>query len=103
MRKSILDYYSGMTPRISNLVKDLNNKYSPRLSFISFNYTNAFDNLINLTFDKEDIFHIHGQLDKCLIMGMENEEQISTNYSLTQRGKQAFGLTVSMRQIHFRQ
>lgn len=90
MRKSILDYYSGMTPRISNMVKDLNNKYSPRLSFISFNYTNAFDNLINLTFDKEDIFHIHGQLDKCLIMGMDNEEQISTNYALTQRGKQAF-------------
>ena len=90
-RKSILEFYSGMTPRITNIVKDINHNYGSKTSFISFNYTNTFDNLIKLVFNTDvDIFHIHGQLDNYLIMGMDNDEQISTKYALTQRGMLAF-------------
>ena len=90
MRSSILDYYLGMTPRITNIVKEINKRNFSRTDCISFNYTSVFDNLMKLAFDTEKTFHIHGQLDDYLIMGMDNEKQINTNYRLTQRGKQAF-------------
>ena len=90
MRKSVFDFHSNMTPRISNLIKDINNRTSNNYNFISFNYTNTFDYLSKLAFNTEEIFHIHGQLDKYLIMGMDNENQVTPSYTLTQRGKQAF-------------
>ncbi len=90
MRKSIFDFYTGMTPRISNIVQDLDYRYGSKSNFISFNYTNVFDKLMALAFDTKNVFHIHGQLDKYLIMGMDNEEQFFINYALTQRGNQAF-------------
>ena len=90
MRKSVLDYYSKMTPRISNIIKDIHTRSSNNTNFISFNYTNTFDYLINLAFGTEKVFHIHGKLDKYLIMGMDNEKQVNSSYTLTARGKQAF-------------
>ena len=90
MRKSIFEYYSNMTPRISNIVKDLDYRYGSKINFISFNYTSAFDKLMNLALETKSVFHIHGQLDNYMIMGMDNEEQIAVDYTLSQRGKQAF-------------
>ena len=92
IRKDVLEsYYTGITPHITNIVKGINNNsIVGETNFISFNYTSSFDKLMHLALGIKEIFHIHGKLDSYMIMGMDNEKQITPNYELTERGKQAF-------------
>lgn len=90
MKKSVEEYYAGITPDIFRCIKDMKIKGVNDVRFISFNYTTVFDVLLQETLMLGNVLHIHGKLDDCLIMGMDNENQIAVDYKLTRRGKQAF-------------
>lgn len=90
MKKSVEEYYAGITPDIFRCIKDMRIKGVNNVRFISFNYTTVFDVLLQETIIVDNILHIHGKLDNYLIMGMDSENQIAVDYKLTRRGKQAF-------------
>ena len=48
------------------------------------------DKLLKDSSETNYVSHLHGKLDEYLIMGMDNESQISANYKLSERGKMAF-------------
>lgn len=59
MRKSLSEYYIGITPRVTKIVNNINKRYGNRIDCISFNYTSVFDNMMSMAFDTDNTFHIH--------------------------------------------
>ena len=85
-----------MSLSLENFYKDINNNITNELSsssqrikkFISFNYTNAFDELIRpfSTYSTIDahVHHINGSFADCAL-GMDNKDQIEAPFPLSNR------------------
>ena len=105
MEKMLLNYGGGLTPNeqrnVSSVLTDINGQ---SYNFISFNYTNIVDQLVKLLCEgiktkrskilgyvRQDIIHIHGTLNKDVVLGVDNEMQLmNTSYPLSKRGKRYY-------------
>lgn len=103
MVKSLTEFYTEypkpLKEQIKKILSDINNP--PNYSFITFNYTDAFDQClkiareyfpISFSFDTvEDILHIHGTIQyKDIVLGVNDKSQIEnavfiSNFSNRQR------------------
>ena len=86
--KSIREFYHGLEQGPQNTLKNTPTNQA-RFNFISFNYTNIFDECIkilkqhlqkpanaNQRMMLGSVLHIHGSTEKNVIMGVDNETQI---------------------------
>ena len=95
--KSISNFYDGLTNNSKNILQRIirtaksNQNYPSYYNFITFNYTHVLDKCLEII-EKEQfvrtILHIHGDVSKNLIMGVDNLNQIanvelSSNEKLT--------------------
>lgn len=81
----------------------LTNSYPPiSCQFLSFNYTDIFDELEkqafpwienngdNLIYSDNPVLHIHGKLGEDVVLGIDNESQlVNLKYQLSNRGRRA--------------
>ena len=87
--KSIENFYVGLIPNVMNTLLSLGIKNDPHLSFVSFNYTKAFDNV--LTPFAGEVIHIHGTLGSDIVLGADNMEQVvHLPYKTTRKFERAF-------------
>ena len=88
-------FYEGLIPNVANILKSKMND-DRIFQYITFNYTTVFDELLAVAehyYRKESVLplHIHGQLEKDVVLGIDNEEQLyGCTFSLTRKGKRAF-------------
>ena len=102
MGRSLSHFYYGLTQNdIAEIKKVFDFGSAVNYKFISFNYTDIFDKLMNKTFDKglmrsfidktaiaREMLHIHGVLGSAVTLGIDNDEQIlDLPYNLSRRGK----------------
>lgn len=97
-KKSIVDFTAYMRPAQRDVVQSTMNSQANGswvYNFINFNYTSAFDKCLKILKEKPSAFsthrhqsathtdsigrllHIHGTFDENMIMGVDNESQIS--------------------------
>ena len=93
--RSIRQFYEGLIPNDANQIKTMMDK-DRVYQYITFNYTTAFDSLLEAErkFYRRwaaQLVHVHGQLGKDVVMGIDNEDQIhGASYALTRTGRRAF-------------
>ena len=102
MAEGLARFYAGLTKNDIRAVDfAIGDSGSLTYQFISFNYTDAFDELIKQVFTFGDlngfmsrscsnkpIIHIHGQLNNDVILGVDNDSQlVDLPYKLSRRGK----------------
>ncbi len=100
IERSLKKFYSMLTPNAQRSISlSLTDNYPTQYQFISFNYTNILDVLLEelLRHCKENStnllckipsIHIHGKLGVDVTLGVDNESQINNlPYSLSNRGK----------------
>ena len=102
MAKSLFYFFEGLIPNDKQAVLSaLNDARAIYYQFISFNYTTVFDELISDVFSHDElaslskksishypVIHIHGRLNNDVVLGVDNESQLSeVQYSLSSRGK----------------
>ena len=100
---SIANFHYGCTPNNRyDIEKVMNVKGSCKCSFITFNYTTILDEIlleISGDFDSdgdtkfdvdETIIHIHGDLDNDVVLGVDNKNQITSNFDITTKTNMAF-------------
>ena len=105
--------HEEMEMSISNFYKDINNNITNELryternikKFISFNYTNVFDELVYPFSQYGDfdyrVHHINGSFDDCAL-GMDNYEQIEAPFPLSNRMNRDFVKTTFNREYDLR-
>ena len=87
--RSIEKFYSGLRPNVVNEFRKLDPNNSPQYRFVSFNYTKAFDNVLNPFMGA--VIHIHGYLGSDIVLGADNIGQvIDLPYETTRRFERAF-------------
>lgn len=98
--RSLLQLSKGLTVVESNSIKETFEVYKDSdhiYKFITFNYTDILDNIVNM-YDNEknisshqgkssgkkdrigEVLHIHGTIDREMILGVNDQEQISWSY-----------------------
>lgn len=88
LSNSIHNFYTGLVPNVKNTFINMGIQANPQYHFISFNYTDVFDNLLP---KNTDIIHIHGSLDADVVLGVDNWGQIpGLPYKKTKRLERAF-------------
>lgn len=102
MLQSIGLFYKGLIPNEERKIEESLLSDSTTINFISFNYTDIFDYLLNdalVIKDKSclkeaqlsEVIHIHGSLDRVMVMGVDNESQLEgLPYELSFMGKCSF-------------
>ena len=102
MAEGLGQFYTKLTRNDVRSVKS--SFYLPNgitYKFVNFNYTNVFDSLIELAFKQDvlkntigtvcsysPIIHIHGQLGNDVVLGVDNENQLTDlPYQMSIRGK----------------
>lgn len=94
MNDSLRYFYKDIN---ENITREMDSKNAGNIYFIdyiSFNYTNVFDSLItNLMQKKWDVHHINGGFEDCAL-GMDNLEQITSPFFLSNRIKRDFIKTI---------
>lgn len=87
--KAINNFYTGLRPNVVNEFIRLGAQNNPKYNFISFNYTTAFDYVLNPFVG--EVIHIHGRLGSDIVLGSDNIEQvIDLPYNTTRRFERAF-------------
>ncbi len=90
--RSISAFYSGLTRNDTNKIEEIitgTNDDRVNYRFISFNYTDILDRLVNLAFSTgymaellhrsfqyTGVIHVHGSLGGDVTLGVDNEEQL---------------------------
>lgn len=97
---SVRNCTNSLTPNAKRRIDNVIRKQPTNYSFISFNYTTILDFFVECynrdiytpkqTYSFADPIHLHGRLNEDVILGVDNEEQISNNFELTVRGRRAF-------------
>ena len=102
MLNSIANFHYGCTPNNRyELEKVMTVKGSCKCTFITFNYTKVLDKILleisgpvdgdNVDFDiAESVIHIHGDLDNDVVLGIDNKNQITSNFDITRKTDMAF-------------
>ncbi len=86
---SIDNFYVGLSPNAMNTFLSLGVKKDPNHSFVSFNYTKAFDNVLSPFMG--EVIHIHGSLGSDIVLGADNIGQVADlPYKTTKRFERAF-------------
>lgn len=83
----------GVTHNIDNYLTSYNTNDISNCGFISFNYTEIFDMILKLSYDKSfirDPIHVHGKLGDDPILGMDREDQLILKFNITDRLKRHF-------------
>lgn len=91
---SIVHFYTGFTPNTVNEILPAEKNLDLNYNFISFNYTNIFDTLLNFNSmftNRTEIVHIHGKLGADIVLGIDNLGQVGDlPYETTNKFKRAF-------------
>lgn len=99
--QTIGDFHKGSTRNITYEIEEIiyKDKYCI-CNFITFNYTRILDEILNMIphFDMnginfeidKKIVHIHGSLDYDVVLGVDNKEQVESNFELTRNTELAF-------------
>ena len=100
MRQSLYSFFNGLTPNSIRAINTVLNNGQRRYNFVCFNYTNVFKHLVDQAFSRDQsnhelsssratsVIHIHGRLNSNVILGIDNEGQLTDlPYKLTRRGK----------------
>lgn len=88
---SIDNFYVGLTPNAMNEFMGLGVADHPSYNFVSFNYTDVFDVLLNHVRPIEEVIHVHGRLDAEIVLGADNLAQVKDlPYQTTKRFERAF-------------
>lgn len=88
---SVNDFYKAHTPNVVRSIKNLMHTRGKvfKFNFISFNYTTTFDRILyeyictlhkDIAANYSDVIHIHGELNKDVVLGVDNEHQINNKY-----------------------
>ncbi len=94
IQESLNAFYSGLTPNERNRIKDQLDDNEIEYSFIVFNYTHSLEILFQYWtnyYERKhpDILHIHGSLDGDIVLGVDNINQLKTNFELSAKGARA--------------
>ena len=93
---SFYRFYSGLSKNDINSIDRYINNRLIEINIITFNYTNSMEVLLDHSTipTRSSInapIHIHGSLDENVVLGVDNQEQLSElPYNLTRNGKRAF-------------
>ena len=89
MYKSLTEFQNAFIPSVKNKIgRMLNIEDVDRdINFVTFNYTNTLEELLNKCSRRNRVIHIHGSLNGNIILGVDNLEQLKTKYSISKRGK----------------
>ena len=103
IKASVLNFYSGCTPNNQyNILKVMFVNSICNFNFITFNYTTILDEIlfeISGSYDaigkskyniKDNIIHIHGDLDHDVVLGVDNEKQVKSGFDITRKTDMAF-------------
>lgn len=91
IRTSIHGFYSGITNNLDYQIKRMMANQQVFRNYISFNYTNVFDFYLSMVDSLNSVNHIHGTLERDIVLGMDNETQLSKmQYEMTNRTRRAF-------------
>lgn len=101
---SLFNFYKGLTPKDTRAIASaLSDGVRRQYRFICFNYTDIFEKLVSEVFSNGEInifsereciskptLHIHGKLGEDLVLGVDNEFQMSgLPYELNSKGRRA--------------
>lgn len=89
--RSKITFYQGLTPNVMNQIKKLIDNSAVRYNYVTFNYTTVLDRIL-FRFPFEELpLHIHGTIDKDVVLGVDNIQQLNTsNFKFSRKGKRAF-------------
>ena len=91
MRRSVDNFYTGITHNLDNEIEKLSKEHPLGWDrYINYNYTSVFDHLISYIVPGVDVLHIHGKLDEHIVLGMDNEDQLSALYPITNKTRRGF-------------
>ena len=89
---SLDNFYTEITPRVTRKVQSY--RFYRDYSAVTFNYTRIFDWFFqNYMWSHRiavDVTHVHGTLMEGPILGVDNINQIDSDYQLSYRGQRAF-------------
>lgn len=88
--RSKISFYQGLTPNVVNQIESIIPSYKVDYNYITFNYTTVLERILFAKIDEHDPLHIHGTLDRDVVLGIDNIEQINTSFKLSKRGRRAF-------------
>ncbi len=97
---SLKNFYNSLSPNVVNEIKGVIGDQYVSYNFLTFNYTNTLEQALRIRdrywkTSSKDPVHIHGTLDKDVVLGVDNLEQLNgLNYSLTNRGRRNFVKTL---------
>ena len=103
--RSLTQFYYGLTNNdVNDISSIINSDGKVDYSFISFNYTDILDRLVKGAYDLgylsssdsslvisiSEVIHIHGMLRRDMVMGIDNERQLSSHsYKITRRARRS--------------
>lgn len=97
---SVMGYSNNLMPNAKRAVENIAGSLPMYYNFITFNYTSILDYFIQYynknMYDSSHMhnvsapIHLHGHLNGDVVIGVDNEQQISNNFELTLRGRRAF-------------
>ena len=94
--RSLDQFYAGFSPNIVNQINQLIGGPFPEHNIITFNYTKVLEELFTLKARIQQIvvkppLHIHGSLDKDVVLGVDNVAQLDRlSYNISRKGRRAF-------------
>lgn len=96
MYNSLTDFQKAFIPSVKNKIDRMLNieDVDRDINFITFNYTDTLEELLNKCLRGNRVIHIHGSLNGNIVLGVDNLEQLKTKYSISKRGKRAFVKTL---------
>lgn len=92
IREGVYNFYTGLTKKIERKIEECGDATSWSYKFINFNYTGVLKKVIfeNVA-SKTEILNIHGDLiNQDVILGVDNVEQIKSNFNISKKGKRVF-------------
>ena len=92
IQESVYDYYKGLTRKLEKDIESIKNGDVTICSFVNFNYTSVLSRVLSDNiYVAGRIINIHGDLlNKDVILGVDNVEQVQVNFNLTKKGKRFF-------------
>lgn len=92
LTRSKTKFYQGLTPNVTKQIKNLiGDARSTEYNYITFNYTTVLEYIFAMVELEKPPLHIHGTLDKDVVLGVDNIEQLNDiRFELSKKGKRAF-------------
>lgn len=92
IQESVYDYYKGLTKKLERDIENIKKGTTVFCDFINFNYTSVLAKVISDNiFASKRVTNIHGDLlNKDVILGVDNIEQLQVNFNLSNKGKRLF-------------